>query len=73
LKYLEQENRYHPAGLLFGGALLGAFALELATCKLLAGARPFEWTLEIVDLVFVLGWAIWFAVVAVRRDTAASN
>jgi len=54
-------------------ALLGAFALGVGTGRLLAGARPFDWTLEIMELAFDLGLTIWFAVIASRRDKATSE
>jgi hypothetical protein len=55
------------------GALVGALALGLMSGELLAGARPFDWTLEIMELIFDLGLTIWFAIVAARRDTGPSN
>lgn len=47
--------------------VLGAFGLGLATGKLLAGWRPFDWTLEILDMAFMLGITIWFASAAMRN------
>jgi len=55
------------------GALLGAFGLGLMSGELLTGARPFDWTLEIMELVLDVSLTIWFAVVATRRDTAISD
>ena len=55
------------------GLLVGAFAMGLGAGKLLAGAKPFDWTLEIMTLVFLLGWTIWCAFAAARRDDAASD
>ena len=55
------------------GALTGAFGLGLVTGKVLAGARPFDWPLEIVNLSFVLGWTIWLAIVAARHAPPASK
>ena len=52
------------------GVLTGAFPLGLLTGVLLAGALPFD-SIRIVCLVFFLGWTVWWAVVAFRRDVAA--
>ena len=55
------------------GVLLGAFGLGLAAGKLLAGAKPFDWTLDIMNLVLVLGWTVWCTVAALRDDTSTRN
>jgi hypothetical protein len=55
------------------GALLGAFGLGLAAGKLLAGAKPFDWTLDIMNLALVLGWTVWCTVAALRDDTTTGN
>ncbi len=50
------------------GAVLGAFVVGLGTGKLLAGARPFDWTLEILELAFVLGFTVWCVIAALRNS-----
>jgi len=69
----KQMSKPMPRRVAVLGTVIGAFGLGLASGKLLAGAKPFDWTLEIMNVFFALAWTIWCAVVAARRDTAAGN
>lgn len=48
-------------------AVLGGFGLGLWVGKLIAGGKPFDWTLDIVNAVFLVGWTIWFGSKAVAN------
>ena len=70
---LSRRKPLIPRRVALWAALLGAFGLGLATGKLLAGAKPYDWSLEIMNLVIGLVWTIVFAVAAAKRDPAANN
>jgi hypothetical protein len=55
------------------GVLIGGFWMGLVSGKLLAGAKPFDWTLQIMDLIFAISLTTWCVVVVARRDTADNN
>ena len=49
------------------GAVLGAFSLGIFAGKLLAGARPVDWTLDILNTLFILGVTVFCILKAARR------
>jgi hypothetical protein len=46
----------------------GAFSLGIFAGKLLAGARPFDWTSDILNTLFTLGITIWCTLRAIKSD-----
>jgi hypothetical protein len=64
---LERKRATIPRRVAVWAAVIGAFGAGLGAGKLLAGARPFDWTLEILDFAFIIGFTVWFAVAATRN------
>jgi len=55
----------HPA-LALTGIVISSFGLGLITGKLLTGARPFDWTMTVMEMMFDVFFAVFCAVHILR-------
>ncbi len=63
----QQQKTWFPSPMAgFVGAVLGAFALGVGVGKLIAGVKPWDWTLTVLDFILLAFYTCWFAIAVIR-------
>lgn len=66
---IEPKRRWLPRQLAVWLVALFAFSLGLSVGKLVAGQKPYDWTITVGNMAVAFIWLVWAALSATRKTS----